>query len=145
MTRPLFSASRRPPQPAVVAPTAEPAVKPPAPAVPDHPALALIGAVVGQGDAVAVFLDRTTQKVVRLRQGDTHAGWPLSAVQARAVTLKKAGRNEVLVLQRQEGAAAPSAGSPAMPAPQPVAGALDGSYAPLTPPPDAEEWRIGRL
>ena len=131
--RPLFSASRRPPQRAVVGLPAEPAAPPPsAPAEPERPALALIGAVVGDGDAIAVFLDRMTQKAVRLRQGDTHEGWQLSVVQGREVTFRKAGRSEVLVLQRPEAAAAPSAvGLPAMP-PQPVAGSV-GSYAPFIP------------
>jgi general secretion pathway protein N len=134
--RPIFSASRRPPQRAVVTPTAEPAVRPsPAPAQPERPALALIGAVVGDGDAIAVFLDRATQKIVRLRQGDSHAGWQLSAIQGREVTFKKAGRSdEVVAMQRPEGPAT-VAGGPAIPPhlPQPVAGALDGSYAPFTP------------
>jgi general secretion pathway protein N len=135
--RPIFSASRRPPQQAVIAPTAEAAPPPAAPSEPDRPALALIGAVVGDSDAIAVFLDRATQKTVRLRQGDSHAGWQLSAVQAREVTFMKSGRSEVLALQRQDGSAvsppalAPSA--PLAPAPQPVAGAFDGSYAPFTP------------
>ncbi|MBR0757058.1 hypothetical protein JQ604_33160 [Bradyrhizobium jicamae] len=135
--RPIFSASRRPPQQAVVAPAAAIAPPPPAPSEPDRPALALIGAVVGDSDAIAVFLDRATQKTVRLRQGDSHAGWQLSAVQAREVTFKKADRSEVLALQRQEGTAdappAVAATGPAVPAPQPVAGAFDGSYAPFTP------------
>ncbi len=122
--RPIFSASRRPPQRAVVAPPAEP----------DRPALALIGAVVGDGDAIAVFLDRTNQKIVRLREGDSHAGWQLSSVQGREVTLKKADRSEVLVLKRQEGPVGAPPGVPAMlPGLQPVSGATDGSYAPFTP------------
>ncbi|MFB9265906.1 hypothetical protein ACFFWD_22570 [Bradyrhizobium erythrophlei] len=133
--RPIFSASRRPPQQAVVAPSAETAATPPpAPAEPERPTLALIGAVVGDGDAIAVLLDRTTQKILRLRQGDTHAGWQLSTVQGREVAFRKASRSEVLVLQRQDGpASSMPAGGPAMPPPQPVAGALDGSYAPFTP------------
>lgn len=131
--RPIFSASRRPPQRAVVAPSAEPvAAAPPAPAEPEHTTLMLIGAVVGDGDAIAVFVDRTTQKAVRLRQGDTHAGWQLSAVQAREVTFKKSGRSEVLALQRPETPAAGPAVNPALP-PMPVAGAADGSYAPFVP------------
>jgi general secretion pathway protein N len=130
--RPLFSASRRPPQPAVVAlPSEQAAVPPPPPAEPDRPALALIGVVVGESDAIAVFLDRASQKIVRLRQGDSRAGWQLSSVQGREVTFKKADRTEVLPLQRQEGPAA--AGAPTMPALQPVSGATDGSYAPFTP------------
>ena len=135
--RPIFSASRRPPQRAVVAPVQQ-AVAPPPPPVPDHPALALIGAVVGDDDAIAVFLDRSNQKIIRLRQGDSHAGWLLNSVQGREVTLKKADQSEVLVLQRQE-AGAPSgvpgmsAGVPGMPLPQPVAGAANGAFAPFTP------------
>ena len=37
------------------------------------------------GDAIALFLDRTNQKIVRLHQGETHAGWVLSSVQGREV------------------------------------------------------------
>jgi general secretion pathway protein N len=131
--RPIFSASRRRPQRAVVAPAAQAVATPPPPAEPDRPALALIGAVVGDGDAIAVFLDRSNQKIVRLRQGDSHAGWQLSSVQGREVTLKKADRSEVLVLQRPEGPVGAPAGVPGMPVPQPVSGATDGSYAPFTP------------
>jgi general secretion pathway protein N len=111
-------------QPVVVA-----AVKP---AEPERPALALIGAVVGDSDAIAVFLDRTTQKIVRLRSGDTHAGWVLSSVLAREVTLKKAEQTEVLVLQRRDGPDSP--GIPGMPPPLPAAvGGVAGSYAPFVP------------
>jgi general secretion pathway protein N len=134
--RPIFSASRRPPQRAVAAVPQEQAVAPPAqPAEPERPALALIGAVVGDTDAIAVFLDRTSQKIVRLRQGDSHGGWELSSVQGREVTLRKAERSEVLVLQRQATSApAPAvAEGGAMPPLQPIAGAVDGSYAPFTP------------
>jgi general secretion pathway protein N len=131
--RPIFSASRRPPPRAVVAPVESVVAAPPPPAEPDRLALALIGAVVGDSDAIAVFLDRTSQKIVRLRQGDSHAGWQLSSVQGREVTFKKADRTEILALQRQEGPAAAPPGAPAMPAPQTVSGATDGSYVPFTP------------
>lgn len=140
--RPIFSASRRPPQPAVVAPAPELASAPPAaPTEAEHPPLALIGAVVGDSEAIAVFLDRATQKVVRLRPGETHGGWKLSAVEGREVTFNKDNRSETLVLKRQEGAtgspgapANPSVpgGEPGVPA-MPVAGAVDGSYVPFVP------------
>lgn len=115
--RPIFSASRRPPPQAVVAPLEQVmAAPPPRPAEPERPALALIGAVVGDADAIAVFLDRATQKIVRLRQGDSHAGWVLSSVEGREVTLRKADRSEILALQRPEGAAgAPVSGVAGMP------------------------------
>jgi general secretion pathway protein N len=99
--------------------------------------LVLIGAVVGDGDAIAVFLDRTSQKVVRLRQGDSHAGWVLNSVLPREVTLAKADQTEVLALKRQDGPAGvpavpgapPGASAPAVP----VVGRLDNSYAPFVP------------
>lgn len=129
--RPIFSASRRPPQRAVVAPPTEPVAPPPQKAAePERPALTLIGAVVGESDAIAVFLDRTSQKFVRLRQGDAHAGWVLSSVLRREVTLKKADRSEVLVLQRQEG---PGGVAGVPPIPGLVVPAAAGSYAPFSP------------
>ena len=132
--RPIFSASRRPPQRAVVAPPVDPVAPPPQKAAePERPPLTLIGAVVGDSDAIAVFMDRTSQKFVRLRQGDSHGGWVLSSVLPREVTLKKADRSEVLALQRQEGPAG-VAGVPPIPGPAvPAAGGVDVSYAPFTP------------
>ena len=137
--RPIFSASRRPPPRAVAGPPIQPVVVPVAkPAEPERPALALIGAVVGDSDAIAVFLDRTNQKIVRLRAGDAHAGWVLSSVLGREVTLKKAEQTEVLVLQRQEGPGSPAMsgipGIPGVPPPMPAAvGGVAGSYAPFVP------------
>ncbi len=133
--RPIFSASRRPPQPAVVASPVD-RVAMPVPqkaAEPERPPLALIGAVVGEGEAIAVFLDRTNQKIIRLRPGDTHAGWTLNSVLRREVTLRKADRTEVLALQRSE---TPGAVSGAAAAPNlvvPAAGAVDASFAPFVP------------
>jgi general secretion pathway protein N len=131
--RPIFSASRRPPPRAVAGPPIQPVIAPVAkPAEPERPALLLIGAVVGDSDAIAVFLDRTNQGIVRLRAGDSHAGWVLSSVLPREVTLKKADQSEVLVLQRQDGPGSP--GIPGMPPPMPAAvGGVPGSYAPFVP------------
>jgi general secretion pathway protein N len=137
--RPIFSASRRPPPRAVAGPPIQPVIVPVAkPAEPERPALALIGAVVGDNDAIAVFLDRTNQKIVRLRSGDTYAGWELSSVLAREVTLKKAEQTEVLALQRQDGPGSPGMlgipAIPGMPPPMPAAAAgVAGSYAPFVP------------
>ncbi|MDB5551022.1 MAG: hypothetical protein JWL86_1006 [Rhizobium sp.] len=132
--RPIFSASRRPPQQAVVAPPVDQVAAPPPVAGPDRPTLALIGAVVGDSDAIAVFLDRTNQKIVRLRQGDSHAGWVLNSVLGREVTLKKADQIETLGILRQE---APIAGAgvpiPASAVQPPASGGLDTSYAPFVP------------
>lgn len=134
--RPIFSASRRPPPRAVAGPPIQPVIVPVAkPAEPERPALMLIGAVVGDNDAIAVLLDRTNQKVVRLRTGDAHAGWVLSSVLPREITLKKAEQTEVLELQRQDGPAAPGIpGIPTVPPPMPAAvGGVAGSYVPFVP------------
>ena len=129
--RPIFLPSRRPPQRAVAAlppeanvPAAQNASEP------ERPPLALIGAVVGDSDSIAIFFDRTSQKIVRLRQGETHAGWVLSVVQGREVTLKKAEQTEILALKAND---APP-GPPILPMPTAIgAGPTDGSYAPFIP------------
>lgn len=128
--RPIFSASRRPAQRGVVTPFEEqPNVPVPVKAAePEQSPLALIGAVVGDSDAIAIFFDRSSQKIVRLRQGDSHAGWELSLVQGREVTLKKADRTEILGLRSGE------ATPPVLPAPTAIgAGATDTAYAPFVP------------
>ena len=136
--RPIFSASRRPPPRAVAAAPAEVIARPPPKAAePERLSLALIGAVVGDSEAIAVFLDQSNQKMIRLRQGETHAGWELSSVLPREVTLKKNDRTEVLALQRRDGpaAAGPAPGGPVAGGPvvAPFNGRLDSSYAPFTP------------
>jgi general secretion pathway protein N len=132
--RPLFSASRRPPPRAVVAPVVDqlnvPVVQ--KAAEPERPPLALIGAVVGDNDAIAVFLDRTNQKIVRLRQGEMHAGWVLRSVLRREVTLQKDEQTEVLALQRQDGPGG-AAGAPGVPGLAIPASSGDASYAPYVP------------
>ncbi|MBC9876234.1 hypothetical protein G8O24_02605 [Bradyrhizobium sp. INPA01-394B] len=110
--RPIFSAMRRPPPRAVAAAPVEEvqAASPPNPIEP--PPLLLVGAVVGEGDAIAILVNRADQKVVRMRQGEALGGWSLTSVQPREVTFKQGDRSEVLTLQRPDGTIAP-VGSPA--------------------------------
>ncbi|KJC34235.1 hypothetical protein UB31_39305 [Bradyrhizobium sp. LTSP849] len=137
--RPIFSAMRRPPPRAVAAsPVEEANVAPPKP-VDAPPPLLLVGAVVGEGDAIAILVNRTDQKVVRLRQGESLGGWSLTSVQPREVTLKQGDRSEVLALQRSDGTTAP-AGPPAVAtAPADADGKLtmpttaNTSFAPFVP------------
>jgi general secretion pathway protein N len=135
--RPVFSMSRRPPPRAVVGPPVEPVAAPVVqkPAEPEHPPLVLIGAVVGESDAIAVFLDRTSTAVVRLRTGETHSGWELSSVLSREVTLKKADQVEVLEFQRPAGSpiAASNSGLPIQPAQALQPAQATGGYAPFIP------------
>src|SRR5215470_6293017 len=60
--RPIFSPSRRPPPPAIVA---APYVPPSqaTPTEPDRPQLMLVGTVAGEQEAFGIFLDQTTNKI----------------------------------------------------------------------------------
>lgn len=51
-----------------------------------------------EGDAIAILVNRTDQKVVRLRQGESLGGWSPTSVQPREVTFKQGERSEVLAL-----------------------------------------------
>jgi general secretion pathway protein N len=105
--RPLFTPSRRPSAPAAVAPA--PVVQPRIavrPVEPEHPSLTLIGTVVGETEAIGVFLDQATHNFVRLKAGEGHAGWILRSVKAREATLEKDRKTETLRLP------APGTGAP---------------------------------
>jgi hypothetical protein len=105
--RPLFSSSRRPPAPPIVAAVAPPAPLPkPPPPAPQQPSLVLVGTVSGPSGGMAVFTDPATNAVVRLRMREGHGGWILSAVSERAATLQKDGETTVLALPRRDSAAA---------------------------------------
>ena len=101
--------------------------------------LMLVGAVVGEGDAIAILVNRTDQKVVRLRQGESLGGWSLTSVQPREVTLKQGDRSEVLALQRPDGTTAPAGPPPVAAAPADAGGQLtmpttaNTSFAPFVP------------
>jgi len=96
--RPLFSPSRRPPPPAVVAAPHAPPPPVAKPAEPDHPLLQLVGTVVGESEAIGVFVDEATKNVLRLHTGDDHAGWVLRTVQGRDATFEKDRRKATLSL-----------------------------------------------
>ena len=138
--RPIFSATRRPPPRAVAAMPVEEASAPPPPKQAEATlSLILVGAVVGEDDAIAILLDRTDQKVIRMRQGESRAGWSLSSVQAREVTFRQGDRSEVLALQRPDApASAPEvsalAGVPPGPVGRPTVPAGNNtSFAPFIP------------
>lgn len=125
--RPIFSASRRPPPQAVAGPIVEP-VKPPAPVSVLEPLnLKLIGAVVGETDAIAVFVDRASKGIVRMRRGDTYAGWQLSSIAGREATLKNGDRIETVGIVKSEAPATAESGSP------PPAIVSGTSFAPFIP------------
>ncbi|WP_354121814.1 hypothetical protein [Bradyrhizobium sp. LA6.12] len=138
--RPIFSATRRPPPRAVAAsPVEEVNVPAPPRPVEGPPPLLLVGAVVGEGGDIAIFVNRNDQKVVRLRQGESLGGWSLTEVQPREVTLKQGDRSEVLALQRPDPAASPRTAPPTPADSASVEGKLvtrttgDASFAPFVP------------
>lgn len=137
--RPIFSAMRRPSPRAVAASPIEEVNVPAPPRPVEGPPLLLVGAVVGEGDAIAIFVNRADQKVVRLRQGESLGGWSLAEVQPREVTLKQGDRSEVLALHRPDPAASPRTPPPTPTDSASVEGKLvtpttgDASFAPFVP------------
>jgi general secretion pathway protein N len=87
--RPIFSPSRRPAPPAIVAAPYVPPPRASTPLEPDRPQLMLVGTVTGDTEAFGIFLDQTANKIVRLKLGDLHGGWTLRQVRGREVMLQK--------------------------------------------------------
>jgi len=109
--RPLFLPSRRAPAPAVAGtPVVAAPPPPPPPAEPEQPPLTLVGAIAGDSEGFAVFLDQSTNNVIRLKTGQDFSGWVLSSVKGREATLEKDKRSTTLVLP------APTDVSPGVPA-----------------------------
>jgi general secretion pathway protein N len=113
--RPLFLPSRRAPAPGVAAaPVAALTPSAPPPAEPERPSLTLVGAIASDTEGFAVFLDQSTNTVIRLRTGQDHQGWVLRAVKGREATLVKASISTTLMLPEPGNFGAPVA--PSMPA-----------------------------
>jgi hypothetical protein len=81
--RPIFSPSRRAP------PTAQSSVKSAPLSLSTRPPLALVGAIAGETDGIAIFLDQTTKGTIRLKTGESHLGWTLRLVKGREAILQK--------------------------------------------------------
>jgi general secretion pathway protein N len=107
--RPIFSPSRRPPPPPAQAIVAPVAVRTPVkPAEPEKPTVSLLGTIIGANadDRIGVFLDTSTQSVVRLRVGEDHHGWVVRLIKAREATLVKSGEDAVVLEMPTPGDAA---------------------------------------
>jgi hypothetical protein len=115
--RPLFSPSRRPPAPPVVAAPVPPRpVAAPKPVEPDHPLLTIVGTIVGESDSIGVFINQANNEVIRIHAGQDHDGWVLRAVHGREARFEKNERSSTLAL--------PAPG--AMPGPSPALAAAPG-------------------
>ncbi len=87
--RPIFSQSRRPPAPAVIAAPAAPVVAPPKPAEPSRPLLKLVGTIIGASRGFGLFQDQAGNSALRLQTGEVHEGWVLREVRAHAIVFQK--------------------------------------------------------
>jgi general secretion pathway protein N len=132
--RPLFSPTRRPPEPpaANVPVVAVRAAPPPPPPAPEHPNLTLVGTVAAERGAVAVFIDQGTRATVRLHTGEGHMGWVLQSVERSVATLQKGDRTETLELPRPR-----VDGSPAPPVTSAIPAVLPAALPPPPAPPAA--------
>jgi general secretion pathway protein N len=101
--RPLFTPSRRPPMPAVIAPRTEPVETVSAVVEPEQPPLNLLGIVTGAAEGYAVFVNTATHDIVRLKTGEGHDGWILQSVSGRAAVLEKNHRTATVSLPLPDG------------------------------------------
>jgi general secretion pathway protein N len=118
--RPIFSPSRRPPPAPVVNRPFVPPPPPPPPAPPKPPErlnLALLGTIAGENEGIALFMETTTQNVVRLRTGEAHEGWVLKSVHRREAELEKNNRTETVSLPTPGGDGASPEMAPMPPPP----------------------------
>ena len=134
--RPIFSPSRRPPAPPVIA--AQPSPVPPAPPTPKEaarPPLVLVGTAVGGSRRLGVFLEEATKKVIRLDPGGGHSGWLLRRLDRREAQFEKAHRAAILALRPAPGPepAASSVRAP-VPAQPPIGPQGTGSVDALATP-----------
>lgn len=85
--RPIFSPNRRPSSRVLQSSVS-----------PSRPPLALVGAITGQSEGVAIFLDKTTKRTIRLKTGESHLGWTLRRVKGREATLQNENKSAILEL-----------------------------------------------
>ena len=81
----------------------KPYVPPPPPRVETKPPpqplmLSLLGTIAGDIAGVALFMEKSSQEVVRLRIGDAHQGWVLRTEHGREAMLEKDDRKETVTL-----------------------------------------------
>jgi hypothetical protein len=89
--RPPFSPSRRPaahPVSSVPLPTGDPI----------GPPLTLVGTIANPDEAIAIFIEKSSKTIVRLKIGENYLGWTLSEVRSREVTLVHNQKAEILYI-----------------------------------------------
>ena len=74
-----------------------------------RPRVALVGAIAGGAQSIAVFLDQTTNEIVRLKMGENHGGWVLRAVKGREAVLEKNSESVTISLPAPNEVTTPAA------------------------------------
>jgi general secretion pathway protein N len=89
--RPIFISKRRARLTAVKSSTLQtsPSAQPP---------FTLVGAIAGETDGIGIFQDGTTKGVIRLKPGESYAGWVLQTLKPREAILRNEQRNAVLAI-----------------------------------------------
>ena len=98
--RPLFSASRRPPPPAVAAAPVSPPVAVAKPVALELPPFTLVGTIISENSRIAIFLDQTSKIATGVREGERTSGWTLRSVESRSAVLE--GSNRMVTLDLPE-------------------------------------------
>ncbi len=70
---------------------------------PDQPELNLLGVIVGSNEGYAVFLNKATHAVIRLKTGEDEDGWILRSVAEREAVLEKNHRTAIVRLPSRSG------------------------------------------
>lgn len=105
--RPIFLPSRRPPAPPLSTVAVAKVIAAPKPKESEQPKLSLVGTIAGDDDKLAILVDETTRRVLRLRVGEEFNGWKLQSVRGREVAFQKDQLNFVVALP-QPGLSQPS-------------------------------------
>jgi general secretion pathway protein N len=54
--------------------------------------------VAGETDGIAIFRDEASKGVVRVKTGESHAGWTLRTVEGREATLQRGAKTVILMI-----------------------------------------------
>jgi hypothetical protein len=89
--RPILSPTRRP---------SSIASKSTSPLMPTttQPQLSLVGAIAGDDEGIAILMDGFTKMIIRLKTGESYAGWTVQSVRPREVTIQKDQKTAILAL-----------------------------------------------
>lgn len=133
--RPLFSRSRRPPSsPAVAAPASAPVPVAVRPAEPDHPLLTLVGTIVGTHEGIGIFVDQSSNNIIRLTTEQDFQGWTLRAVHERDAVFEKSQSQAILVLPARSATDQPATAAANRAAATPSGVWMDGDGQMISPP-----------